>query len=164
MDNDETIAESLVFSDEATLLTSCKANLHNLRVCCTENLATLENQRNSPKVNVYCAVSRSQVYGSFSFAENTANGINYLDVLQNWRMPQLTEHDNTFIFQQNGAPPHFHRSVFELLNATLANRWIRRAGAADEVASSPSRPRFMLLPSVRFCKGKNVCHRWILMN
>jgi hypothetical protein len=22
----------------------------------------------------------------------------------------------------------------------------------------------MLLPSVRFCKGKNVCHRWILMN
>jgi hypothetical protein len=52
MHNDETIAESLVFSDEATLLTSCKANRHNLRVCCTENLATLENQRNSPKVNL----------------------------------------------------------------------------------------------------------------
>jgi hypothetical protein len=102
MDNDETIAQLLLFSYVATFHTSGKVNRNNLRVWGTRNHATLGHQRDSPKVNVYCAMSRSQVHGPFFFAENTVKGINYPDMLQNWLMPQLTEHDNTFIFQQDG--------------------------------------------------------------
>jgi hypothetical protein len=58
--------QNLKVSDEATFHTSGKANRHNLRVWGTENCFTLEHQRDSPKVNVYCAMSRSQVYGYFS--------------------------------------------------------------------------------------------------
>jgi hypothetical protein len=66
--------------------------------------------RGLTKVNtVYCAMSRSQVCRPFFFAENTVNGINYLDMLKNWLMPQFTDHDNTCMFQQGGALPHWTR-------------------------------------------------------
>jgi hypothetical protein len=44
----------------------------------------------------------------FFFAEPTVTGINYLDMLQLWLMPQLQDDSEDFIFQQDGAPPHFH--------------------------------------------------------
>jgi hypothetical protein len=46
-------------------------------------------------------------------------------------MPQLTEESEDFIFQQDGAPPHFHTAVRAHLNKHLPNRWIGRAGQAD---------------------------------
>jgi hypothetical protein len=49
----------------------------------------MEYVRDSPKVNVFCAVSSCKVYGPFFFAEPTVTGINYLDMLQLWLMPQL---------------------------------------------------------------------------
>jgi hypothetical protein len=52
-----------------------------MRVWGTKNHATLEHQMDSPNANVYWAMSRSQVYGPFFFAENTVNGINSLDYL-----------------------------------------------------------------------------------
>jgi hypothetical protein len=76
---------------------------------------------------VFCAVSSCKVYGPFFFAEPTVTGINYLDTLQVWQptvtginyldmlqvwiMPQLQEDSEDFIFQQDGAPPHFHFDV-----------------------------------------------------
>jgi hypothetical protein len=58
-------------NDESIVLLWGKLNRHNLREWCTENHVTLEHQRDSPKVNVYCAISRSQVYSPFSFTEET---------------------------------------------------------------------------------------------
>jgi hypothetical protein len=55
----------------------------------------------------------------------------YLEMLSNWLIPQLTEESEDFIFQQDGAPPHFYRAVRAHLNEHLANRWIGRAGQAD---------------------------------
>jgi hypothetical protein len=46
-------------------------------------------------------------------------------MLISWLMPQLRE-DN-FIFQQDGAPPHWHREVRNYLDANLPQRWIGRA-------------------------------------
>jgi hypothetical protein len=51
--------------------------------------------------------------------------------MYNWLMPQLMEESEGFIFQQDGAPPHFHRAVRANLNEHLSNRWIGRAGHAD---------------------------------
>ena len=44
--------------------------------------ANVERQRDSPKVNVFCAISSQKVYGSFFFAEQTVTGMTYLDMLQ----------------------------------------------------------------------------------
>ena len=100
-------AEKLVFSDEATFHVCGKVNTHNVRIWDTENPhATIEYVRDSPTVNVFCAVSSRNVYGPFFFAEPGVTGINYLDILQLWLMPQLQEDIVDFIFQQDGAPPH----------------------------------------------------------
>jgi hypothetical protein len=44
----------------------------------------------------------------FFFVEPTLTGINYLDMLQWWLMPQLQGDIEGFISQQDRAPPHFH--------------------------------------------------------
>ena len=44
--------------------------------------ASLEHVRDSPKVNVFCALSKERVYGLFFFMETTITGIVYLDMLQ----------------------------------------------------------------------------------
>jgi hypothetical protein len=38
---------------------------------------------------VYCAVSRTQFYGTFTFAETTVTGHVYLDMLEHFLVPQL---------------------------------------------------------------------------
>ncbi|GFX33870.1 uncharacterized protein TNCV_3962791 [Trichonephila clavipes] len=46
----------------------------------------------------------------------------YLDDLQLWLFPQLEESEpNNFIWQQDGAPPHWHLSVRDWLNITVPN-------------------------------------------
>ena len=82
-------------------------------------------------MNVFCAVSSCNVYGPFFFAEPTVTGINYLDMLQLWLMPQLQEDIVDFIFQQDGAPSHYHLDVSAHLNANLPGRWIGRASHND---------------------------------
>jgi hypothetical protein len=84
-------------------------------------------------VNVFCAISKEKVYDPFFFVENTVTGNSYLDMLTLWLLSQLEEDFNDFIFQQDGAPPHFHIAVRDHLNAHLPWRWIGRAGANDVV-------------------------------
>jgi len=113
-------AEKLVFSDEATFHVCGKANRHNVCIWGTENPhGMMEHIRESPKVNVLCGTSSCKVYGPLFFAEPTATGINYLDMLQLWLMPQLQENSKDFIFQQDGALLHFHFDVCAHLNANL---------------------------------------------
>jgi len=95
----------------------------------------LEHRKSScndgTRVNVFCAVSSYKVYGLFFFAEPTVTGINYLDMLQLWLMPQLQEDSEDFIFQQDGAPPHFYFDVCAHLTANLPSRWLGRASHND---------------------------------
>ncbi|PNF16254.1 hypothetical protein B7P43_G11654 [Cryptotermes secundus] len=90
-----------------------------------------EHERDFPKVNVFCAVSQDKVYGPFFFEGNTVTGQTYLDMLQNWffTSPQADSHD--FIFQQDGAPPHWHLMVRDFLNEKVPQQWIGRKGAKD---------------------------------
>ena len=77
----------------------------------------MEHVHDSPQVNVFCAVSSCKFYGPLFFAEPTVTGINYLDMLQLWLMPQLQEDSKDFIFQQDGALQHFHFEVRAHLSA-----------------------------------------------
>ena len=116
-----------------------KVNRHNVRIWGTENPhATMEHVRDSPKMNMFCAVSSCKVYGPIFFAEQLVTGINYLDMLQLWLMPQLQEASEDFIFQQDGAPPHFHFDVRAQLIANLPGRWIGRASHNDSSSSLAS--------------------------
>jgi hypothetical protein len=80
---------------------------------------------------VFCAISSCIVYKPFFFAEPTVTGINYLKMLQLWQMPQLQEDSKYFIFQQDGALPHFCFDVHAHLTANLVGRWIGRTSHND---------------------------------
>jgi len=62
---DDTFLPRLIFSDEATFHLSGKLNRHKGGL---QNLQeALEHVRDSPKVNVFCALSQTKVYGPFFF-------------------------------------------------------------------------------------------------
>jgi len=51
-------------------------------------------------------------------------------MLENWLMPQLTDEEvQGYIYQQVGAPPHWHKEVREYLNEHLPGRWVGCAAA-----------------------------------
>jgi hypothetical protein len=69
---EDRFSQKLIFSDEVTFHVYGKVNRHNVRIWGTENShATVEHICDSPKVNVFFAVSSCKVYGSFFFAEPT---------------------------------------------------------------------------------------------
>jgi hypothetical protein len=129
---DKIIGDKLVFSDKACFHFSGKFNRHDVRIWGKENPpATVQHIRVSPKFNVFCAISSRKVYGPFFFAEKSVNGFAYLDMLQLCLLPQLQDSDS-FILQQDGAPPHFHFEVRRHLNTTLPQRWIGSTSRCNE--------------------------------
>lgn len=120
--------ERLIFGDESTFHISGKVNKHNVRIWGTENpRASIEHVRDSPKLNVFCAISKKKVYGPFYFQEATVRGNVYLDMLTEWLMPQLEEDSDDFVWVQDGAPPHWLHDVRDYLDESLPHRWIGRA-------------------------------------
>ena len=54
--------------------------------------------------------------------------------------PQITEmfgEDSDIYFQQDGAPPHYHRDVRAYLDAVFPDTWIGRRGPIEYPARSP---------------------------
>jgi hypothetical protein len=145
--SDDHLLENVQFSDEATFHVSGAVNRRSFRICGSENPhAYAEHQRDSSKVNVFCAISSQKVYGPLLFAEKTVTGMTYLDMLQLWLMPQL-QNIPTFRFQQDGSTAHFHCDVHEHLNTVLPGRWIGRASGNDQpLLLWPPRS-----PSITFC-------------
>ena len=133
METDQGLPERVIFSDEVTFFLSGKVNRHNTRIWGSQNLhALIEMERDSPKVNVFCAIFRRCVFGPFFFAKDNVTGKVYLDMLENWLMPQLADEEvQGYIYQQEGAPPHWHKEVREYLNEHLPGRWVGHAAATD---------------------------------
>ena len=54
-------------------------------------------------------------------------------------MPRIHEQfgDKEFYFQQDGAPPHYHRDVRAYLDKNLPNRWIGQRGNIESPPRSP---------------------------
>ena len=126
--------ERLVFSDEATFHINGKVNRYNVCIWGKENPhGTIEHERDSPKVNVFCSISKNHVHGPFFFEGNVTGDV-YLQMLQNWLIDELiaNEHED-FIYQLDGAPPHWKLTVQAYLNENLSRRWIGRADGKDNV-------------------------------
>jgi len=107
---DQGLSKWVIFSYEVTFFYPEKVNSHNTQIWGSQNPhALIEMERDSPKVNVFCAISRRRVLGSFFFAEDSVTGKVYLDMLEIWLMPQLTDEEvQGYIYQQDRAPPHRH--------------------------------------------------------
>ncbi|PNF20021.1 hypothetical protein B7P43_G05943, partial [Cryptotermes secundus] len=73
---------------------------HSVRIWGTEQPhAPTEHQRESPKVNVSCAVSCEKVHGQFFFPEATVTGESFLDMLERLLLPQLNTSHDDYILQ-----------------------------------------------------------------
>jgi hypothetical protein len=89
---------NVVFSDEATFHLAGKVNRHS-RIRGSEHPHSFrEHERDSPKINVWCALSYNRVIGPFSFHEKTVNSVNYLDMLELYAVPQLLEDMQPHVF------------------------------------------------------------------
>jgi len=93
----------------------------------------------SPKLNVWCALSKNQIVGPFFFEDDTVDGENYLLMLQNFFLPEVRKLHKvrSIIFQQDGAPPHFARDVRQYLDHQFPQRWIGRGGPIRWAPRSP---------------------------
>ncbi|XP_068209162.1 UBX domain-containing protein 1-like [Palaemon carinicauda] len=98
-----------------------------------------------PKQNAIVPAARNVNSSSFKYWERrtkmtlieglnsvsgTMTGLNYLGMLQE------EFGDAEFYFQQDGAPPRYHRGVRGYLEENLQNRWIGRRGAVEFHARS----------------------------
>jgi hypothetical protein len=83
--------------------------------------------------------------------ETIITGIVYLDMLQQFLIPQLNEDDQDF--QQNGALPHYLGEVGEYLKTRFPGRWSYRAAT---IAWPPHSPDLTPLDSFlwRFSKDR----------
>jgi hypothetical protein len=90
LEEDNFFLDKIVFSDKATFHLPEKANRHNVIIWGSQNLHQIvEHVRDSPNMNIFCTVSRTQVYGPLFFAEATITGHVYLDMLEHLLVPQV---------------------------------------------------------------------------
>ncbi|GFX71558.1 uncharacterized protein TNCV_2695461 [Trichonephila clavipes] len=90
-------------------------------------------------VSLTSRCSTWETYGKTKAVTDSA----YLDALQLWLFPQLEKSEpNNFIWQQDGAPHHWHLSVCDWLNVTVPNQWIGRKEPPDKacIAWPPRSP------------------------
>lgn len=88
-----------------------------------------DEERNQPKINVWCGLSKNEEIKPFFFAEKYVNGDFHLDELETivfltWRNGNV----NSLYFQHDGALPHYKTVVWDPLNVKFPNRWIGRGG------------------------------------
>lgn len=120
----------LVFNDD-TFNVSGKVNRYNVCIWGLRNPnTTLQHERDSVKINLYCAIYCTKVYGPFFFADRTAFATTYLDILKKWLFPQLMEDSQNFIFLHDGALLMYF-DVQQLLNQSFPQRWIGCTGNQD---------------------------------
>jgi hypothetical protein len=95
-------------------------------------------------------------------SQRQITGTSYLDNKQERLMPQFEDDRDDFIYQQDGAPPHYNNLVRGYFNQHLPQRWIRRTKADQALLRWPPRSR-ELMPrdfstGSAWAKKKN--HRW----
>ncbi|GFQ86607.1 DUF4817 domain-containing protein [Trichonephila clavata] len=121
---DSNFLEHGIFSDESCFHKLGKANKRNCRVWENENPHQLcEYERDTPKVNMWLGMHTNGIIGSFFFVEKTVTGHVYLDMLENFAVPQIPP---GFLFQQDDTPPHYHGDVTAFLNKTFQGSKIGR--------------------------------------
>jgi len=89
-------------------------------------------------VNVWCGLSARGLIGPFFF-EGTVTGEAYLEMLRSSILPAIRAiYENSEVFyQQDRAPPHYHRDVRAFLDENLQGHWIGQSGTFEFPPHSP---------------------------
>jgi hypothetical protein len=87
-----------------------------------------EREQDSPKENVWCALTYERVIGpARSFYEDFITSNLFLDVVENYTIPQLNNNNN-LVLQLDGASLQFARIFRDCLNVNYPGRWTGRLG------------------------------------
>jgi hypothetical protein len=80
-------------------------------------------------------------------------------MLEEFLMPTLAEEGlDDVLFQQDGAPPHFHKEVTDFLNRKIPEKYIGRGGPLTWPPRSPDLTLFYFF----FLLGEQQgCHHWL---
>lgn len=140
INNDPTITNKIIFSDESTFCTNGTVNKQNTRIWARENPYVIQetHTQTRQKLNVWAGILGDRIIGPF-FIEGSLNTAKYLELLQVQVIPALGNavQNGRIIFQHDGAPAHSAATVTEFLNATFPGRWIGRFGPSKWPARSP---------------------------
>jgi hypothetical protein len=130
LEDDEHFTAKIVLSDKATFHLSGNGNRHDLRIWGSNNPHKVKaHTTDSQKLNVSCTLFEQNVFGHFFFADCALTGIVHLNILEEFLMPILEEQGpDNLLFQQDGAPPHFHREVTDFLNHKFLKKQSGRGG------------------------------------
>ena len=123
----------IAFSDEAHFHIDGGVNRHNCRYWAPENPNWVREQGlHSPRTTVWAAIWEGGIIGPIFFDQNV-DSESYLEMLGTEFWPQVEQRglQDTMIFMQDGAPPHFATIVRHWLNQKLPGRWIGRGTAND---------------------------------
>lgn len=131
------------FSDEAHFHLTGTVNKQNMRYWSPNN-PRLMHQRplHSPRVTVWCAISRVGIIGPWFFEENgltvSVNANRYVNMLQEFFLPTLNEMNVGEIwFQQDGATAHTAGVSMTVLRQHFPGRLISLRGDLRWPARSP---------------------------
>ncbi|KAJ4432706.1 hypothetical protein ANN_21343 [Periplaneta americana] len=115
--------------DPQNYLTSTGTGLKNPGATRTseENVHRIQEAfKRSPQKSAFCPSRELNIPHVTVYSGNTISENSCLEMLQDWLFPQMTADSEDFIFQQDGAPPHWHCEVRRVINETMSHRWIGR--------------------------------------
>ena len=126
--NNADILQSILGSDEAHFSLDGTINRHNCRIWSTSKPnQTITKSLHSPKLTIWMGFSSEFGLKPYFFTD-TINANRYLEMLQQFVVPQLVELNKvtTTTFMHDGAPPHFANTVRQYLSDTFGERIIGR--------------------------------------
>lgn len=141
-DHDREFAKIIIFTDEAHFTRDGIFNFHNNHLWKTVNPHGLHIGKHQEKfsLNVWAGIVGDQILGPV-FLPQTLDGARYLEFLQNDFQDLLDEVPLVVrqrgYFMHDGAPPHFRRTVRDLLDELFPDRWIGRGGPIPWPPRSP---------------------------
>ena len=106
----------------------------------------LEAVMNSPRVNVWCALSKNCLIESFFFKDDVINGKIYLAMLQSFFIPEAEVKENPINhIPVRRSTPYFSSNVRQFFNEHFPNRGIGRGGPVRWTPRSPNLAPLALL-------------------
>jgi hypothetical protein len=128
--------DNVFWTDEAHFQLNGGVNTHNCRIWSLNNPhSVIQQGLHDSKVTVWCGFTSRFIIGPYFFEQIvdgrtnavTVNGQRYLNMLRDYAIPLLQEHDiENIVFMQDGAPPHIFNPVKQFLRNTFGDRIISR--------------------------------------
>ena len=135
--------QNILFTDEAKFTRDGNVNTHNAHYWSPVNPYWMRETRHQVQwsINVWCGIHGDRLVGPV-FYDGILNGQRYLDMILRAVVEEHADNlplraAHVLWLQQDGAPPHYARLVWEWLDRHFPGQWIGRAGPVDWPPRSP---------------------------